>query len=64
LPVPPPADLPWLQPYRAFALDVLRVEDGKVAEITSFIQPGAGTGEFHVEFGWDMFAAFGLPPTL
>jgi RNA polymerase sigma-70 factor (ECF subfamily) len=50
--------------YRAFALDVLRVEDGKVAEITSFIQPGAGTGEFHVDFGWDMFAAFGLPPTL
>jgi RNA polymerase sigma-70 factor, ECF subfamily len=50
--------------HRAFALDVLRVEDGKIAEITAFIQPGAGTGEFHVDFGWDMFAAFGLPPML
>jgi RNA polymerase sigma-70 factor, ECF subfamily len=50
--------------YRAFAIDVLRVEDGKIAEITAFIQPGAGAGEFHVDFGWDMFAAFGLPPKL
>jgi RNA polymerase sigma-70 factor, ECF subfamily len=50
--------------YRAFALDVLRIEDGKVAEITAFIQPGAGTGAFRIDFGWDMFGAFGLPPTL
>jgi RNA polymerase sigma-70 factor, ECF subfamily len=50
--------------YRAFALDALRVEDGQVAEITAFIQPGADSGEFHLDFGWDMFAAFGLPPTL
>jgi RNA polymerase sigma-70 factor (ECF subfamily) len=50
--------------YRAFAIDVLRVEEGKIAEITAFIQPGAGSGEFHVDFGWDMFAAFGLPPML
>jgi RNA polymerase sigma-70 factor (ECF subfamily) len=50
--------------YRAFALDVLRVEDGKVAEITSFIQPGVETGEFRVDFGWDLFGAFGFPPTI
>jgi RNA polymerase sigma-70 factor, ECF subfamily len=36
--------------YRAFAIDVLRVEDGKVAEITAF--PA------------DLFPAFGLPATL
>jgi RNA polymerase sigma-70 factor (ECF subfamily) len=39
--------------YRAFALDVLRVEDGKVAEITAFIPDR-----------FDPFPAFGLPPTL
>jgi RNA polymerase sigma-70 factor, ECF subfamily len=37
--------------FRAFALDVLRIEDGKVAEITSFVDP-------------DLFPAFGLPNTL
>ena len=36
--------------YRAFKLDVLRVEDGAIAEITTF---GAG-----------LFPAFGLAPTL
>ena len=36
--------------FRAFKLDVLRVEDGTIAEITTF---GAG-----------LFAAFGLPETL
>ena len=36
--------------FRAFKLDVLRVEDGAVAEITTF--------------GADLFPAFGLPPTL
>ena len=39
--------------YRAFALDVLRIEDGKVAEITAFIPDR-----------FDPFPAFGLPPTL
>jgi RNA polymerase sigma-70 factor (ECF subfamily) len=37
--------------YRPLALDVLRVESGYVAEITSFVSPG-------------LFPAFGLPPTL
>ena len=37
--------------YRAFSLDVLRIEDGKVAEITAFVGP-------------DLFPAFGLPLTL
>jgi RNA polymerase sigma-70 factor, ECF subfamily len=37
--------------YRALAIDVLRFEDGRVAEITSFPEPG-------------LFAAFGLPPLL
>jgi len=37
--------------YRPLALDVLRVEEGRVAEITSFVFP-------------DMFPAFGLPPAL
>ena len=37
--------------YRALAIDVLRFECGRIAEITSF--PEAG-----------LFAAFGLPPTL
>jgi RNA polymerase sigma-70 factor, ECF subfamily len=50
--------------YRAFALDVLRVEDGKIAEITAFIQPGIGAGEFRFDYGWDLFRAFGLPPTI
>ena len=36
--------------YRAFKLDVLRVQDGAIAEITTF--------------GSDLFAAFGLAPTL
>ena len=36
--------------YRAFKLDVLRVEDGAIAEITTF--------------GSDLFAAFGLAETL
>src|SRR5690606_31100051 len=36
--------------FRAFKLDVLRVEDGAVAEITTF--------------GADLFPAFGLPATL
>jgi RNA polymerase sigma-70 factor, ECF subfamily len=50
--------------YRAFALDVLRIEDGKLAEITAFLQPGVDTGDFRLDFGWDLFGAFGLPPTL
>jgi RNA polymerase sigma-70 factor (ECF subfamily) len=36
--------------FRAFKLDVLRIQDGVIAEITTF---GAG-----------LFPAFGLPPTL
>jgi RNA polymerase sigma-70 factor (ECF subfamily) len=36
--------------YRAQVLDVLRVEDGKVVEITAFVP--------------ELFPAFGLPPTL
>ena len=36
--------------YRAFKLDVLRVEDGAIAEITTF--------------GSDLFEAFGLAETL
>jgi RNA polymerase sigma-70 factor (ECF subfamily) len=36
--------------YRALALDVLRIEDGAVAEITTF--------------GPELFPEFGLPPTL
>ena len=36
--------------FRAFKFDVLRIEDGRVAEITTF---GAG-----------LFPRFGLPPTL
>ena len=36
--------------YRAFKLDVLRVEDGAIAEITTF--------------GASLFPAFGLPPAL
>jgi RNA polymerase sigma-70 factor (ECF subfamily) len=37
--------------YRPLAVDVLAIEGGRVAEITSFVSPG-------------LFAAFGLPPTL
>ena len=37
--------------YRPLALDVLRLEGGSVAEITSFVSP-------------ELFPAFGLPPTL
>jgi RNA polymerase sigma-70 factor (ECF subfamily) len=36
--------------FRAFKLDVLRIERGAIAEITTF--------------GRTMFPAFGLPPTL
>jgi RNA polymerase sigma-70 factor (ECF subfamily) len=36
--------------FRAFKLDVIRVEDGAIAEITTF--------------GWSQFRAFGLPGTL
>jgi RNA polymerase sigma-70 factor (ECF subfamily) len=51
-----PAAAHYLRPpgdseYRALALDVLRIEGGRVAEITSFVSPG-------------LFPAFGLPPTL
>ncbi|KAA1427623.1 RNA polymerase subunit sigma-70 [Nocardioides antri] len=41
---------PGAPTYEAFAMDVLRVEDGKVAEITTFES--------------DVFAWFGLPPHL
>jgi RNA polymerase sigma-70 factor (ECF subfamily) len=37
--------------YRPLALDLLRIEGGRVAEISSFVFPG-------------LFPAFGLPPTL
>jgi RNA polymerase sigma-70 factor (ECF subfamily) len=37
--------------YRAFAIGVLRIEEGLVTEITSFINPA-------------LFGAFGLPPSL
>jgi RNA polymerase sigma-70 factor, ECF subfamily len=37
--------------YRALAFDVLRVRDGRIAEIASFVLP-------------ELFPAFGLPPTL
>lgn len=51
-----PAAAHYLRPpgeseHRPLALDVLRIEDGRVAEITSFVFPG-------------LFPAFGLPPTL
>ena len=50
-----PASASYLRPYgeaefRAFKLDVIRVEDGLVAEITTF--------------GPELFAAFGLPETV
>jgi RNA polymerase sigma-70 factor, ECF subfamily len=37
--------------YRPLALDVLRIDRGRVSEITSFVSP-------------ELFPAFGLPPTL
>jgi RNA polymerase sigma-70 factor (ECF subfamily) len=37
--------------HRPLALDVLRIEDGRIAEITTFASPG-------------LFSTFGLPPTL
>jgi RNA polymerase sigma-70 factor (ECF subfamily) len=37
--------------HRSLAIDVLRIEDGKIAEITAFVFP-------------DLFPGFGLPPTL
>jgi len=51
-----PAAAHYLRPpgereYRPLALDVLRIEGGRVAEISSFAFPG-------------LFRAFGLPPTL
>jgi RNA polymerase sigma-70 factor, ECF subfamily len=49
--------------YRAFGLDVLRVEEGKLAEITAFIAPtGLEPEEAHL--GVDLFPAFRLPPIL
>ena len=41
---------PGERPYRAMALDVLRIEEGLVAEV--------------VTFGPEVFPAFGLPPAL
>ena len=51
-----PAAAHYLRPpgeseYRPLALDVLRIEGGRVAEIHSFVYP-------------ELFPAFGLPPTL
>jgi RNA polymerase sigma-70 factor (ECF subfamily) len=43
--------VPGESEYRPLALDLLRVEDGRVAEITSFVSA-------------ELFPAFGLPPTL
>ena len=63
-----PAVAGYLRPpgdteYRAFALDVLRFEDGKLAEITAFLgAPALEEGE--EELAIDLFAAFGLPPTM
>jgi hypothetical protein len=37
--------------YRPLAIDVLRTEADRVAELTPFLRP-------------DLFAAFGLPPKL
>ena len=41
---------PGAPAFEAFALDVLRIEDGKIAELTAFAP--------------EVFPAFGLPPTL
>ena len=51
-----PAVAHYLRPpggaeYRPLAFDLLRIEDGRIAEISSFVFP-------------DLFPAFGLPPTL
>ena len=51
-----PAAAHYLRPpgeseHRPLALDVLRIEGGRVAEIDSFLFP-------------ELFPAFGLPPTL
>jgi RNA polymerase sigma-70 factor (ECF subfamily) len=51
-----PAAAHYLRPpgaskYRPLALDVLRIDDGRIAEITSFVFP-------------QLFPAFGLPPEL
>jgi RNA polymerase sigma-70 factor (ECF subfamily) len=43
----PPGD----EEFRPLALDVLSIEDGRVAEITTFVSP-------------ELFSAFGLPPKL
>ena len=49
--------------HRAFAIDLLRFEDGQLAEITAFLAGGAmEPGQEHL--GIDLFAAFGLPPTM
>jgi RNA polymerase sigma-70 factor (ECF subfamily) len=42
---------PGASGYEALALDVLRIEDGRVVEISSFVSP-------------ELFEAFGLPPAL
>jgi RNA polymerase sigma-70 factor (ECF subfamily) len=47
--------------FRPFAIDLLRIADGRVAEITSFIAPGAVE---EIDYGPDLFAAFGLPAAL
>ncbi len=51
-----PAAAHYLRPpgeeeFRPLALDVLRIEEGRVAEITTFVSP-------------ELFPAFGLPPAL
>jgi RNA polymerase sigma-70 factor (ECF subfamily) len=51
-----PAVAHYLRPpggsdYRPLAFDVLRIEDGRIAEISSFVFP-------------ELFSAFGLPPAL
>jgi len=42
---------PGASEYRPLALDVLRIDGGRIAEITSFVSP-------------ELFPAFGLPPAL
>jgi len=51
-----PAAAHYLRPpgeseYRPLALDVLRIEQGRIAEISTFVLP-------------ELFPAFGLPPAL
>jgi RNA polymerase sigma-70 factor (ECF subfamily) len=63
---------PGASEYRPMALDVFRIEDGKVAEITAFIVderafevPPGGAGASPGKLpGPDLFRAFGLPATL